>query len=140
VLPRSVDLIAVRYNDAIAILSPQNCGPIARRPGSACLPPPPFSPQGKQDKASAMTRSDLRARARQRPFRPFRLVLTDGQAYDVRHPDFLMVGRDSAVVGVGGTAEQDYYETTVLVDLLHITRLEPLEQPTQAGGQGDGQT
>ena len=56
-----------------------------------------------------MTRSDLRTRARQHPFRPFRLVLTDGTAYDVRHPDFLMIGRDSAVVGLSGAAEQDFY-------------------------------
>jgi hypothetical protein len=36
-----------------------------------------------------------------------------------------MVARDSAVIGLEGKAEQDFYETTVLVDLLHVVRLEP---------------
>jgi len=79
-----------------------------------------------------MTRKDLLQRVRQRPFLPFRLVLTEGAAYEVRHPDFIMVGRDSAVIGVPGEQEQDFYETTVLVDLFHIVRLEPLDSKAKA--------
>jgi hypothetical protein len=56
------------------------------------------------------------------------LVLTEGTAYDVRHPEQIMVARDSVVIGVPGETE-DFFETTVLVDLFHIIRLEPL--PTQ---------
>jgi len=44
-----------------------------------------------------------------------------------------MVGRDSAVVGVTGNPEQDYYETTILVDLAHIIRLEPLDVAKTTG-------
>ena len=35
--------------------------------------------------------------------------------------------RDSAVIGLPGGPGEDFYETTVLVDLLHVVRLEPLE-------------
>ena len=76
-----------------------------------------------------MTRSDLLRRVKQRPFVPFRLVLTEGTAYEVRHPEQIMLARDSAVIGVPSEGE-DFFETTVLVDLFHIVRLEPI--PAQA--------
>jgi len=85
-----------------------------------------------------MSRNDLLKRVKQRPFAPFRLVLTEGTPYDVRHPEQIMVARDSAVIGLEGKAEQDFYETTVLVDLLHVVRLEPLET-TKASGDGQSQ-
>ncbi|HEV2948922.1 MAG TPA: hypothetical protein VGX70_16230 [Gemmataceae bacterium] len=84
-----------------------------------------------------MSRNDLLQRVRQRPFAAFRLVLTEGTPYDVRHPEQIMVARDSAVIGLEGKADQDFYETTVLVDLLHVVRLEPLET---AKSTGNGQS
>jgi len=48
----------------------------------------------------------------------------------------VLIDGDSAVIGLEGTAEQDFYETTVLVDLLHIVRLEPLGV---AAGPGNGE-
>ncbi len=71
--------------------------------------------------------------ALQQPFEPFRLVMTDGQGYDIRHPDLLLVGRRSAVVGLTGDPGKTFYERTVKVDLLHIIRLEPLQS---VGGNG----
>jgi hypothetical protein len=82
-----------------------------------------------------MTRSDLARRVKQRPFVPFRLVMPD-TAYEIRHPDFIMIGRDSVVIGLPGEPEQDFYETSVLVDLFHILRLEPI--PTQAAASAQG--
>ena len=36
-----------------------------------------------------------------RPFLPFRMVLTDGTGFDVRHPELCMVGEHgTAIVGV----------------------------------------
>jgi hypothetical protein len=83
-----------------------------------------------------MSRTDLLRRVRQRPFSPFRLIVSEGAAYDIRHPEQVMVARDSAVIGVEGGQEQDFYETTVLVDLLHVVRLEPLAVTT---GPGNGE-
>jgi len=84
-----------------------------------------------------MSRNDLLKRVKQRPFAPFRLVLTEGTPYDVRHPEQIMVARDSAVIGLEGKPDQDFYETTVLVDLFHVVRLEPLETKKSAS---DGQS
>ena len=54
--------------------------------------------------------------------------------YEVRHPDWIMVGRDSVIVGQANDPAQDFYDSTVLLDLWHIVRLEPLE--TAATGNG----
>jgi hypothetical protein len=74
-----------------------------------------------------MAPEELREVLRQQPFQPFRLVMTDGKTYDVRHPDLMMVGRRSAMVGLTGQPGRTYYERAVQVDLLHVIRLEPLE-------------
>jgi hypothetical protein len=47
-----------------------------------------------------------------------------------------MVARDSVVIGIPGAQKQDFYETSALVDLLHVVRLEQL--PVH-GGTGNGE-
>ena len=79
-----------------------------------------------------MAPEELREVLRQQPFQPFRLVMTDGKTYDVRHPDLMMVGRRSAMVGLTGQPGRTYYERAVQVDLLHVIRLEPLERAPSA--------
>ncbi|MGH7173587.1 MAG: hypothetical protein ACRELG_25170 [Gemmataceae bacterium] len=85
-----------------------------------------------------MTRSDLLARLRQKPFRPFRLLVSEGGVYDVRHPESIMVARDHAIVGVSKDPEQDFHDSTVMIDLYHVVSLEPLEATAPAGGNGAG--
>ena len=43
---------------------------------------------------------DIHEAARRKPFEPFRITLTTGETYDVRHPDLIMVGRRAAIVGI----------------------------------------
>jgi hypothetical protein len=83
-----------------------------------------------------MAPEELREVLRRQPFEPFRIVLTDGTGYDIRHPDLLWVGQRSAHVGLTGDPSQTLYERTVRVDLLHVIRVEPLgvaQQPTSNG-------
>jgi hypothetical protein len=37
---------------------------------------------------------------RQQPFLPFRLHLADGRTFDVRHPDFCMIGVATVAIGL----------------------------------------
>jgi hypothetical protein len=74
-----------------------------------------------------MAPEDLRDVVRHQPFEPFRLVMTDGAGYDVRHPDLLWVGRRIAMVGLTGDPGQTFFERAVQLDLLHVIRVEPLE-------------
>ena len=43
---------------------------------------------------------DVRKHLDKRPFEAFRICLTDGQAYDVRHPDLCLIDRSTVYVGV----------------------------------------
>ena len=78
----------------------------------------------------------LRDALRKIPFEPFRLIQTDGQAYEVRHPDQVAVGATTAVVGVYGPQAQDFPERFTTLDLLHVMRLEPLAVSSQQKGNG----
>jgi hypothetical protein len=80
-----------------------------------------------------MSHEELKARIRQRPFIPFRIVLTEGTSYEIRHPDLFMLGKRSAVIGLAKDPQADFYDATVMVDLLHIVRLEPLDTTAAAG-------
>jgi hypothetical protein len=75
-----------------------------------------------------MSQHDLLEMVRQRPFHPFRIHVSDGTVYEIRHPEMMVVGRSKALVffppeGLPLPA-LDRYEA---VALLHITRLEPVE-------------
>jgi hypothetical protein len=39
----------------------------------------------------------------QRPFRPFRLVMSNGQAYEVRHPEMAFLTKTDLLIGVDET-------------------------------------
>ena len=47
-----------------------------------------------------MDPKELAGAISRRPFTPFRLTLTEGSTYDVRHPEFCMVGRRSVILGL----------------------------------------
>lgn len=82
-----------------------------------------------------MAPEELRDALKQ-PFEPFRLVMTDGASYEIRHPDLLLVGKRSATIGLTGEPGQTFYERTVKVDLLHVIRLEPISTAaTQDNGK-----
>ncbi len=73
-----------------------------------------------------MAPDELRASLKQQPFEPFRVMLSDGSSYEVRHPDLLWVGQRAAYVGLTGDPGQTYFERSVKLDLLHITQIIPL--------------
>jgi hypothetical protein len=74
-----------------------------------------------------MPPDDLAAAIDRRPFTPFRLHLSDGTAYEVRHPEMVLLGRRSAVIGISEEINgRPMYDRHVTVAPLHIVRLEPL--------------
>ncbi len=81
-----------------------------------------------------MTFDDLAEHVNRRPFIPFRLYLTDGMSFDVRHPELFMLGRRSVLIGLAADPAQKFYDRSTMVDLLHIMRTEPLAQPTSTNG------
>lgn len=74
----------------------------------------------------------------QRPFEPFRLLISDGTHYDVRHPDLVMVGLGSLVIGVPAAGQPKLYERYETIGLAHVVKMLPLEASAAAGGQRNG--
>jgi hypothetical protein len=78
-----------------------------------------------------MRPDDVLEYLRRQSFQPFRLHLTDGTTYEMRHPEMMKVGRSQAYVFFH---KQDDPQALVLrfegVALPHINRVEPLEMPT----------
>jgi hypothetical protein len=77
-----------------------------------------------------MSSEELQERARRQPFQPFRVILTTGATYDIRHPDLIMVGRRSAIIGVTKNPEATRYDIATQVDLLHVVGVEELPTST----------
>jgi len=75
-----------------------------------------------------MRPEDLRQFLRQQPFRPFRITLTDGSTYDIRHPELVALGRSSLVIGFAAQDEPEpVYDDYIAVSLLHIMQAQPVD-------------
>ena len=73
-----------------------------------------------------MEPEELYAKVRHEPFEPFRLHVSDGKVYEIRHPEQIMIGRRSSHVGIGANGEEPF-QRIATVSNVHITRLEPLD-------------
>jgi hypothetical protein len=80
-----------------------------------------------------MRPDELIALIRARPFSPLRIHLSDGTAYEIRHPDQIIVLRGRVHIGVGADAETGAVERIEHVSLLHIVRVEELVSASSQG-------
>ena len=71
---------------------------------------------------------------RTKPFRPYRIRLTDGRCHDIVHPDMaVLVGFGSLIVGVPAKDKQKPdVEEEILISLTHVTQVEFVEFPEAA--------
>jgi hypothetical protein len=61
------------------------------------------------------------------PFQPFRIVMTDGRMFEIKHPNLLWPGRSTVLVGIQDQGEQPgVFNHYVSVAMLHVVRIEPL--------------
>ena len=72
-----------------------------------------------------MSVQTLRELLTAQPFKPFRLVMSSGARYEVRHPDTARLTRSDIFVGVD-VADDGIPETFKICSLLHVTAVEPL--------------
>lgn len=74
-----------------------------------------------------MRRTDVYRLLNEHPLRPFRIHVSDGSIYDIRHPEFVAVGRSTIRITLPAASNADT-ESEQFVDVarLHITRLEPI--------------
>jgi hypothetical protein len=81
-----------------------------------------------------MPPDDLLSAVRLQPVQPFRLRLTDGRTFDIRHPDQMIIGRRSAVIGLPAETNDPYFDQRITVDLIHVVSHEPLQAPSSSNG------
>jgi hypothetical protein len=74
-----------------------------------------------------MTVQTFRDLLAQQPFKPFRLVMSSGESYDVRHPEMAMLTRTSLLVGTD-IADDGVPAEFKICSLLHVATIEPLSQ------------
>ncbi len=75
-----------------------------------------------------MRPDDLLQLLRARPFQPFRISLSDGKQYEVRHPETAIVSRSTVVLGILGPQGPDGpVERVVHCALIHITQTELID-------------
>ena len=79
--------------------------------------------QPAQSGKFAMTPNEVRDALRKQPFEPFRIRLTTGQTYEIRHPEFAAVTQTRLFVGE--PHENGFPESMVQCDLMHVVALEP---------------
>lgn len=76
-----------------------------------------------------MTVQNFRDLLAQRPFRPFKIVMSSGETYEVRHPEMAMLTRTALLVGIG-TVRHNVPADFKMCSLLHITAVEPVSAPS----------
>jgi hypothetical protein len=72
-----------------------------------------------------MTVQTFRELLARRPFKPFRLVMSSGQTYDVRHPEMALLTRSDLLVGIDETEDGVPAEFKIC-SLLHVSAIEPI--------------
>jgi hypothetical protein len=84
-----------------------------------------------------MRTEELRELIKKTPFQPFRLFLSNGQSYDVTHPDLAMVGRNDLILGLPASdIPAGVFDRFVFVALMRINNIEPLPPASHAEKNG----
>ncbi len=80
-----------------------------------------------------MAPAELLQIVRARPFVPFRIFMSDGTVYEVRHPDMVIISLSMAVVGYPDPSHPGVSARMDIISLRYIVRLEFIPEPAAAG-------
>ncbi|MEM9346403.1 MAG: hypothetical protein AAGB26_07285 [Planctomycetota bacterium] len=72
-----------------------------------------------------MTVQTFRDLLAERPFKPFRVVMSSGEKHEVRHPEMAFLSKTSLYVGTD--LENGIPAEFRICSLLHVTTVEPIE-------------
>ncbi len=79
-----------------------------------------------------MSTRDFLEVLRRKPFVPFRIITSAGTVYEANHPELVMPGLSSVIIGYPSEQEPHAYSRYNVVSLRHVVRLEPGETPAEA--------
>ena len=72
---------------------------------------------------------EIQDRLRERPFRPLRLVVTEGLRYEIYHPDLVFVGQRDLQIGFATPDRPTVYDKVIRVAIVHLVGIEDLPVP-----------
>ncbi len=89
-----------------------------------------------------MRPEDVREHLATQPFKPFRIFMSDGAAYYIRHPELCIIGRSAVYVVIPNPTRKWMADRLAHCALIHITRIEPLNgrngrQPHRRGKRSE---
>jgi hypothetical protein len=76
---------------------------------------------------SMITAKQIRELLQARPFKPFRICMSDGTHYDITNHDMAFVGKNTVEIGLNLDPD-GFAEYFARCSLLHITKLEDLQE------------
>jgi hypothetical protein len=77
-----------------------------------------------------MGQTDLLDRLRLRPFRPFRIHVSDGTSYDIPHPDQASPSLTAVKVFIPvSDPTSPLWDEFLTISMWHVVRLEPIAAP-----------
>src|SRR5207247_8527398 len=82
----------------------------------------------------------IQARLREKPFRPVRIVVSEGLRYDIFHPDLVLVGWNDLMIGFPRPEGPPIYDRVVRIAIGHVVGLEDIPVPATGSANGPGQT
>jgi hypothetical protein len=84
--------------------------------------------------------NDIQSKLQERPFVPFRVIMSSGQSYDINHPELVLVGKRHLFVGTASEDNPTVFDRSSLLPLLHVTALEALPAAPAPPGKNGQET
>ncbi len=79
----------------------------------------------------------IKTRLNERPFRPLRIIVSEGLSYEINHPDLVWVGWSDVQIGFASPDHPTTYDRTIRIAMAHVVGLEdiPSSAPAHKNGQ-----
>ena len=84
-----------------------------------------------------MSAAQIQEALKRRPFEPFRIRLSSGDNYEVRHPENALLLRGGVYLAVLDE-RGELPEVPTWCSLLHVTAIEPIASAGASGGSNGG--
>lgn len=76
-----------------------------------------------------MEAEELHEKLRTHPFESFRIYVTDGHHYDIKHPEQIMISKRVSYVGISKNGDGPFQKIASISNV-HITRVETINGKT----------
>src|SRR5947209_20574380 len=87
------------------------------------------------DRLLGMSLAQIKGSLSHRPFESFRISLSSGDSYDVRHPENALLVRNGVCLSVPDE-NGELPEVPTWCSFLHIAAVEPIGSASSSGGNG----